>query len=451
MTDTIVALATPNGESALSLIRVSGEKALEIASQACDLKSPTPRHSYLTKYSSIENETLDQVIFVFYENGKSFTSEDTIEIICHGNPILIKEIVNDLLARGCRMANPGEFSYRSYTNGKIDLTQAEAIAEIIAAKSKQSFLLASKNLDGNLTQKIADLQNEILNQQSFIEAFIDFPEDDLGDEKTTEIIKSLNVVISDIEALIKTADRIQAFNRNLKVVLVGPPNAGKSSLFNCIVGKDRAIVDQNPGTTRDYVNQVIEIGNTYVELIDTAGIHQTDESIEKEGIKKSITLLEEADLVLIVLDGSLPYPFEFDDYIDDVLYDKKAVLIQNKADLPLKINFNTSSLSKLPQISTSKDDSVTIDNLLKTVEEILLRDLEKTNELSLSVNLRQSNALKSSLGSLEKCMHNLAINSHLELCVPDLKDSINYLAEIAGSKDNEEMLDLLFSNFCIGK
>jgi len=451
MTDTIVALATPNGESALSLIRVSGEKALEIASQACDLKSPTPRHSYLTKYSSIENETLDQVIFVFYENGKSFTSEDTIEIICHGNPILIKEIVNDLLARGCRIANPGEFSYRSYTNGKIDLTQAEAIAEIIAAKSKQSLTLASKNLDGNLSQKIAELQNEILNQQSFIEAFIDFPEDDLGDEKTTEIIKSLNVVISDIEALIKTADRIQAFNRNLKVVIVGPPNAGKSSIFNCIVGKDRAIVDQNPGTTRDYVNQVIEIGNTYVELIDTAGIHQTDESIEKEGIKKSITLLKEADLVLIVFDGSLPYPSKFDDYIDDVLNEKKAVLIQNKADLPLKINFNTSSLAKFSQISTSKDDSVTIDNLIKTIEEILLHDLEKTNELSLSVNLRQSNALKSSLGSLEKCMHNLAINSHLELCVPDLKDSINYLAEIAGSKDNEEMLDLLFSNFCIGK
>ena len=451
MTDTIVALATPNGESALSLIRVSGEKSLEIASQACDLKSPTPRHSYLTKYSSLENETLDQVIFVFYENGKSFTSEDTIEIICHGNPILIKEIVNDLLARGCRMANPGEFSYRSYTNGKIDLTQAEAIAEIIAAKSKQSLSLASKNLDGNLSQKIAELQNEILNQQSFIEAFIDFPEDDLGDEKTTEIIKSLNAVISDIEALIKTADRIQAFNRNLKVVIVGPPNAGKSSLFNCIVGKDRAIVDQDPGTTRDYVNQVIEIGNTYVELIDTAGIHQTDESIEKEGIKKSITLLKEADLVLIVFDGSLPYPIEFDDYIDDVLYEKKAILIQNKADLPLKININNTSLSRLPKISTSKDDSVTIDNLLKTIEEILLLDLEKTNEFSMSVNLRQSNALKSSLVSLEKCMHNLAINADLELCVPDLKDSINYLAEIAGSKDNEEMLDLLFSNFCIGK
>ncbi|MEC7800174.1 MAG: tRNA uridine-5-carboxymethylaminomethyl(34) synthesis GTPase MnmE [Verrucomicrobiota bacterium] len=451
MTDTIVALATPNGESALSLIRVSGEKALEIANQACDLKSPTPRHSYLTKYSSLENETLDQVICVFYENGKSFTSEDTIEIICHGNPILVKEIVNDLLARRCRMANPGEFSYRSYINGKIDLTQAEAIAEIIAAKSKLSLSLASKNLDGNLTQKIAELQNEILNQQSFIEAFIDFPEDDLGDVKTTEIIKSLNLVISDIEALIKTADRIQAFNRNLKVVIVGPPNAGKSTIFNCIVGKDRAIVDQNPGTTRDYVNQVIEIGNTYVDLIDTAGIHQTDESIEKEGIKKSITLLKEADLVLIVFDGSLPYPIEFDDHIDDVLYEKKVVLVQNKADLPLKLNINTSSLSKLPKISTSKDDSVTIDNLLKTIEEILLHDLEKTNEFCMSVNLRQSNALKSSLVSLGKCMHNLAINADLELCIPDLKDSINYLAEIAGSKDNEEMLDLLFSNFCIGK
>ena len=451
MTDTIVALATPNGESALSLIRVSGEKALEIASQACDLKSPTPRHSYLTKYSSIENETLDQIIFVFYENGKSFTSEDTIEIICHGNPILIKEIVNDLLARGCRIANPGEFSYRSYTNGKIDLTQAEAIAEIIAAKSKQSLSLASKNLDGNLSQKIAELQNEILNQQSFLEAFIDFPEDDLGDEKTTEIIKSLNVVISDIEALIKTADRIQAFNRNLKVVLVGPPNAGKSSLFNCIVGKDRAIVDQNPGTTRDYVNQVIEIGNASVELIDTAGIHETDETIEKEGIKKSIKLLEEADLILIVFDGSLPYPIGFENYIPDVIHEKKAILIQNKSDLDSKINFDESFMSKLPIICTSKNLRNTIEHLLNSIEKSLLKDVEKSNELNLSVNLRQSNALKSSLISIEKCMHNLTINGDLELCVPDLKDSITFLAEIAGSKENEEMLDLLFSNFCIGK
>jgi len=451
MTDTIVALATPNGEAALSLIRVSGEKTLEIANQACGLKSPTPRHSYLTKYSSLENENVDQIICVFYENGKSFTSEDTIEIICHGNPILIKEIINDLLIRGCRMANPGEFSYRSYTNGKIDLTQAEAIAEIIGAKSKQSLSLASKNLDGNLSQKIAEMQNTILNQQSFIEAYIDFPEDDLGDEKTTEIIKSLEVVISDIKSLIKTADRIQAFNRNLKVVIAGPPNAGKSSIFNCIVGKDRAIVDQKPGTTRDYVNQVIEIGDAHIELIDTAGIHETDKSIEKEGIKKSIKLLEEADLILIVFDGSLPYPIGFENYIPDVIHEKKAILIQNKSDLDSKINFDESFMSKLPIICTSKNLRNTIEHLLNSIEKSLLKDVEKSNELNLSVNLRQSNALKSSLISIEKCMHNLTINGDLELCVPDLKDSITFLAEIAGSKENEEMLDLLFSNFCIGK
>ena len=213
MTDTIVALATPDSQSALGIIRISGKKALEISEKACGNPSPTPRYVHLTKYKSAQNETLDQIIMVYYEKGKSFTSENCLELTCHGNPVLIKEILNDLLKRGCRLANPGEFTYRAFTNGKIDLTQAEAIADLIGAKSKQALMLANKNLDGNLTNKIRQIQSQILVQQSNIEAFIDFPEDDLGDEKNRQVITSLRDISSELTGLIEFGKKIKRIQK----------------------------------------------------------------------------------------------------------------------------------------------------------------------------------------------------------------------------------------------
>ena len=188
MTETIVALATPNSPSALGIIRVSGKKVLELCEKSCSIPSPTPRRTHLTTYTSLEQNTLDQIIMVYYEKGKSFTGENCMELTCHGNPIVLEEILNDLIHRGCRIANPGEFTYRAFQNGKIDLTQAEAIADLIGAKNKQALTLANKNLEGNLSVKIDNLQTSILKQHSHIEAFIDFPEDDLGEEKPHKLL-----------------------------------------------------------------------------------------------------------------------------------------------------------------------------------------------------------------------------------------------------------------------
>lgn len=450
MNDTIVAIATPKSESALSIVRISGEKSLDLCRDACKLPSPTPRHAYLTKYTSLQGDILDQIILVYYENGRSFTSEHIIEITCHGNPFIVKEIVNDLIDRGCRIANPGEFSYRAFKNNKIDLTQAEAIAQLIGAKNKQALSLANKNLSGNLSERIINIQNKILKQQSIIEAFIDFPEDDLGDDQKIQVIKNLKELLIEINDLIVHAKKTDVFNRNLNVAIIGPPNAGKSSIFNHIIGSERAIVDKKAGTTRDFIEKKIQLGCININLIDTAGIRNTEENIEKKGISKTIELQRAADLVLLVFDCSLPFPEYLDTNLEHLIVNENVIIVLNKSDLGNNIEFSNIKFKENVKIKTSIKEIESLSLLQKAIEENLVGESKSYTELSLSVNLRQSHALENASHSLEECIFNLSKES-IELSIPELKDSIKYLGEIVGDTDNEDMLDVLFSNFCIGK
>ena len=451
MTETIVALATPNSQSALGIIRVSGAMVLELCEKSCGTPSPTPRYAHLTKYTSLNEITLDQVIMVYYERGKSFTGENCIELTCHGNPLVLEEILKDLIERGCRMANPGEFTYRAFQNGKIDLTQAEAIAELIGAKNKQALSLAKKNLEGNLSTKIGILQSSILRQHSDIEAFIDFPEDDIGDEKTSQIITNLQDICSELTKLTEIGKKTSAFNRSLRVVLVGPPNAGKSSIFNKIIGLERAIIDQNPGTTRDFIDYNINLNQVNIQIYDTAGIRETNQEIEKQGINKTYELIKSADLVLVVLDSSVPYPSFVIDEILKIAGDKKAILVLNKSDLQNKIEIGSEDLTKIPKIDVSVKKDNSILSLTDRIESCLVDDALIEKEFNLSINLRQSNALNKSLACIQNSIKNLKSEETIEFAIPDLKESISFLGEIVGNKDNEDMLDLLFSNFCIGK
>ena len=450
MNDTIVAIATPKSESALSIVRISGEKSLDLCRDACKLPSPTPRHAYLTKYTSLQGDILDQIILVYYENGRSFTSEHIIEITCHGNPFIVKEIVNDLIDRGCRIANPGEFSYRAFKNNKIDLTQAEAIAQLIGAKNKQALSLANKNLSGNLSERIINIQNKILKQQSIIEAFIDFPEDDLGDDQKIQVIKNLKELLIEINDLIVHAKKTDVFNRSLNVAIIGPPNAGKSSIFNHIIGSERAIVDKKAGTTRDFIEKKIQLGCININLIDTAGIRNTEENIEKKGISKTIELQRAADLVLLVFDCSLPFPEYLDTNLEHLIVNENVIIVLNKSDLGNNIEFSNIKFKENVKIKTSIKEIESLSLLQKAIEENLVGESKSYTELSLSVNLRQSHALENASHSLEECIFNLSKES-IELSIPELKDSIKYLGEIVGDTDNEDMLDVLFSNFCIGK
>lgn len=451
MTETIVALATPNSQSALGIIRVSGWMVLELCEKSCGLPSPTPRCAHLTKYTSLEQNTLDQIIMVYFEKGRSFTGENCMELTCHGNPIVLEEILNDLIHRGCRLANPGEFTYRAFQNGKIDLTQAEAISDLIGAKNKQALTLANRNLEGNLSKKIDNLQTTILKQHSDIEAFIDFPEDDLGEEKTTQIITNLQEICSELSRLIEVGKKTAVFNRKLRVTLVGPPNVGKSSIFNKIIGLDRAIIDQEPGTTRDFIDYNINLGKVNIQLYDTAGIRETNQEIERQGIERTYELIKDADLVLVVLDRSLPYPTIIDNKIKNGIKDKKSILVLNKSDLQNNIKIAGSYLEEIPKTEVSVTNEESILNLTNQITSCLLEDSLVDNEFNLSVNLRQSNALSKALVYIQNSIENIKTEETIEFAIPDLKESISLLGEIVGNKDNEDMLDLLFSNFCIGK
>ena len=277
MTETIVAVATPPGESALAILRLSGDHCSKITLSCFDTPSPIPRHSYVSEYRNSAGDSIDQVVWCFYPSGKSFTGEEMLEISCHGNEFIIKEIINDLLSFDIRAAEPGEFTKRAFLSKKIDLTQAEAIAQLISAQSTREAKLSKKNLEGNLSEKILIIQQNILGIVSKIEAFIDFPEDDIGERQSDILISQ----IADIEFFTKTL--ADAYHRNSsliskrKVVLIGSPNAGKSTLFNCIVGYDRSIISTTPGTTRDYISQEIIINDSKIDLIDTAGLRDTKE------------------------------------------------------------------------------------------------------------------------------------------------------------------------------
>ena len=451
MGDTIVAQATPSGESALALIRLSGELCLKIIKESCGLPYPTPRNAYYKKYISVSNDTIDQVVITYYEEKKSFTSERSLEITCHGNPIIVRSIIEDLLERGCRIAKPGEFTLKSYLNGKIDLIQAEAIADLIGAKSKIAIELANKNLNGELSDKISRIQSKCIEQQAIIEAFIDFPEDDIGSEQTENVIKELEKSAKEIKSLLDISERCDIFNDIINVVLVGPPNVGKSSLFNCIVGNERAIVDKEAGTTRDFIEQKIYLGKTYINMYDTAGLREGKNRIENVGISKTKELIENSDLLLLVLDNSSPYPRSFNKEIKSLLQTNNVILILNKTDLTTKLDLSDTQLNHLEKCYSTIKDKTSIDEIIIKISTQLNTLFEKHKEFGLYVNMRQSNSLKASYVSIDTCISRITSRIDIEFCVPDLKNVILNLGEIVGVKDNEDMLDQLFSNFCIGK
>ena len=308
------------------------------------------------------------------------------------------------------MATPGEFSYKAFNNGKIDLTQAEAIAELIGAKNKRAISLASKNLEGKLSEKINLIQATLLEQQSRIEAFIDFPEDDLGEDQTDKIIIKLQSITNELENLIGIAKKIDAFNRTLKVSLVESSNAGKSSLFNKIIGSDRALVDKVEGTTRDYIDQMVNLGSVTIQLHDTAGLRDTTSTVEKKGINKTKELVESTDLVLLVLDSSAPYPSGIELEIIN-LNEANTILVLNKSDLKKEISLKNSIVQKFEQITTSVKNVESIELLNDKVESFLSEKNDIYKEFNLFVNQRQSKAINQSKSSVENSINHLRAQS----------------------------------------
>ena len=450
MIDTIIALATPAGESALAVIRISGQLSHIIAKEACNDPKPKPRNANLVNYRTFGGEILDQVVITFFSKGNSYTGEDSLEISCHGNPLITEMICKDLINRGCRIAEPGEFTRQAFLNGKIDLPQAESVAQIIAAKNKQALALAQRNLKGKLSDKLLSIQQDILNLQASIEAHIDFPEDDLHENDQKRDHQKVKIIIRELETLLLQAERTKLLTKNIRVVLTGLPNVGKSSLFNALAGKNRALIHSESGTTRDYLELDIKIGEYWITLVDTAGVHDTSEEIELAGIEMSLEQAKDADLFLWVIDNSVPHPTELPEKLTKLIQTKPTLLIRNKSDLGEN---NWVPNYKIPLKATNI--SSTGKNGLKQLEKLLLKIIQEItgegSENEYLVAVRHEILIKTCLDELNRFLIESKKEVGDEIISIYLTEARKKLDIMIGRKTNEDMLDILFGEFCIGK
>ena len=448
--DTIISLATNAGESAIGLIRVSGGLCKKLCKEIFGVPSPTPRRSNLKNYISIKGKLIDQVIFVFFEKGKSYTGEEIIEIAFHGNPLIANQILNDLIERECRLANPGEYTKRAFLNGKIDLSQAESVAQLISAKSEVELEIANSHLLGNLSKTLTEVQSKLLSLQAKFEASIDFPEDEISEQHSEQILAEIDSIALIINDLVESANISRSLTSGIKISLIGPPNAGKSSIFNKLLYEKRAIVDSKPGTTRDYLSKNIVINGYNIEIFDTAGIRSSKNNIEKLGIQKSIDIIEQSNIILLIFDSSLPYPKNFLKQIEDKCKTHDIIIIQNKSDLTTALD-NKEFPIHFSTVKTSTKNQNCAQVVIKEIEFLLEHKYKSSYTKEIVVNKRQHNHLLKAYKSLEVVKQLVIETMNEEIVLQELKISFNEINSIIGFKDNEDMLTELFKNFCIGK
>lgn len=446
--ETIVAISTALGQGAISIVRLSGENAIEITNKIFKGKDLSKVPSHTVHYGHIFNDTenIDEVLVTVFKAPKTFTMEDVVEINCHGGVFVANKILELALIKGARPANPGEFTERAFLNGRIDLTQAEAVMDIIEAKSDLSLSLANKGLDGVIYQLITELRNELLNTIAHIEVNIDYPEyDDVIELSTNTIKPEVKRLIEKINKLLEKAQYGKIIKDGVKTAIIGRPNVGKSSLLNALLREERAIVTEIQGTTRDTVEGSINIGGIILNLIDTAGIRESDDVVEKIGIDKAKRTVEEAELILFVLDNNQPLTTE-DKTLLELTSHKKRIVIVNKTDLNNELTHNF-------------DNSIGISALHKTgITE--LEDLIRSMFLSGEVNIKDqtyiSNArhiakLNEVLVSLKDSLQAIDDEMPIDMAEIDLKNAWHLLGEIIGDTSTTSLLDELFSKFCLGK
>ncbi|MDQ8204231.1 tRNA uridine-5-carboxymethylaminomethyl(34) synthesis GTPase MnmE [Pelagicoccus sp. SDUM812003] len=448
--DTIAAIATPGGESAIAMIRASGPLCRKIAMDAFGLKkAPCPRRVSHASYRSRSHEVLDDVVFVLYSAPKSYTGEDVLEISCHGNPLIATRILEDLLQRGCRQSEPGEFTRRAFLNGRMDLTQAEAVMELIQARSDKAIKVANNQLRGAFGKQLNQLKTRLLETVAMVEAYIDFPEEDLPPERKEAEINSIQEVLTFCSRIIDSG-RYSAFLRDgVKTLILGEPNAGKSSLLNCFMGFERAIVSEEPGTTRDFIRERVILGGHCLQIMDTAGLREAESGIEKQGILKTVELAEEADLFLLVVDATKDSP-HLPDSISSRIDQRNCILVKNKIDLG-------DTLSPSQQLTPF--DSVAISarsgDGLEALKALIVRKIDahfaREQDDLILVNARHNAALQELSQCLNAALSNFRADEPAEFVASELRGALDAIGRILGRIDNEDMLDVLFSSFCIGK
>ena len=450
MSDTIVALATPLGRSGIGVIRLSGETSLQIVRKLSQDENfnPEPRFANLKKIYDIEtSEILDETIITYFKNPESFTGEDVIEISCHGSPVILRQIIDFCLKLDARMAEPGEFSLRALSNGRLNLAQAEAIRDLIDAQTISSARQSVRQLKGEFSNQLQPLKDDLLNVIVVLESALEFVEDDLPDFQTEGIKNKLDEIAEKISKLAATFQAGKLLREGLKVVLTGRPNVGKSSVFNALLGQERAIVTEVAGTTRDQLHEQLTINNIPISLIDTAGLRETADMIESIGVERSKRIMADADLVIVLLDASTDLTVE-DKAILDLAREFNYLIVFNKIDLvngDLQINnsFNNSLKISAKTEYGLEDFQSAITNPFKPIDVedsgFLVSDSRHYDLLN-----RAANEIRNSITLIEQ-------KTSEEITLIGLHNALIYLGQITGETTNEDMLTRIFSTFCIGK
>ncbi len=457
--ETISTIATAPGEGAIGIIRMSGPMAIEITDKffrGINGKRAGEIASQQVAYGHIidpDNEKIiDEVLVLIMRGPKSYTREDVVEIHCHGGPVPMKKILAITLQQGARLSEPGEFTKRAFLNGRLDLSQAEAVMDIIRAKTDASLRMAVGHLSGTLSDKIRDMRYEILRMIANLEATIDFPEEDIEMMAVQDIKVAVIDLLSQINHLLATKETGRILREGLETVIIGKPNVGKSSLLNALLKEKRAIVTDIPGTTRDVIEEFVNISGVPLKIVDTAGIRETSDIIEQMGVEKTKEFIVTADLILLLLDASLPLSAE-DREVLAMLSGKQAIVLVNKTDLPLLLNldevYTYISDKKVLKISVMEGSGLL--ELEQVIVDMVYGGEIEQKEGAFITNLRQANLLEQAKQHLEAVIETINQLMPPDCIVIDLKDSWDKLGEITGDTVGEDIIDQIFTQFCIGK
>lgn len=453
-----MAISTPLGKSGIGIVRMSGPRAIEIADEIfLPAQKISVKHfpSHTIHYGFIvedreKSEAVDEVLLTLMRRPRTYTREDIVEINCHGGLLALRKVLELCIQKGARLANPGEFTLRAFLNGRIDLTQAEAVLNIVDAKTEEGLKIATRQLRGSLSEVLNQLREELMNILSELEALLDFPEEEIPQRRKEEIIAQLSRIEKKLKELLKYSKEIRLIQEGVRGVICGKPNVGKSSLMNALLGKERVIVTPIPGTTRDVVEEIIDLNGLPLRIADTAGIIETQDLIEKEGIRRAREEIAEADVVILVLDAS--QGIDKDDlFIFEQIKQKQHIVCLNKIDLKEAIQID--EIKKYGPGRIIKTSAIDGRGIARLKDELYNMFLNEKIDFGLAIltNLRHQSAIEKAIENIGSAIARLEEDFYLEIVSYELKSGLSELSRILGREVSEEILEQIFSRFCIGK
>jgi len=458
MEDTIAAISTPIGVGGIGIVRMSGNRALEIAGNMFRTKNNKKLEYFKNRYFNYgkivdsEGNTVDEVLMVIMRAPNSYTKEDIAEIHCHGGIIPLRKILKIAIQHGARLAEPGEFTKRAFLNGRIDLAQAEGVMDLICAKTESAAKTSLLQMEGALSSKIREMRENLIDIMARIEVTIDYPEEDIEEVDKEQYAERFTFLIEEIDRLLSTAEQGKLIRQGIKVVIVGKPNVGKSSLLNALLRENRAIVTDIPGTTRDVIEESLDIKGVLVRILDTAGIRRATDIIEDIGIKRSKQSIQEADLILWVMDASRPYDDDDLEIAEDIK-DKKKIVVLNKMDNPMVIDLQAINdhIGNAPVIKTSVKLGKGISDVEDCIHDMVMGGKVLAQDEVLITNLRHQEALIRAREHIEEALSALEKDIPLDLVSIDVREACDTMGTITGETVTEDLLDKIFSEFCLGK